>query len=104
MNKADTQKQEKPVVPRYVAEFFEAIKDDDDFEYRVYELCTEVYKGKLPITNYEFYKWFTDNNNKPIQTLVDMSDYGYEVEDGIITFLKMMNRIESKKNQKKNDE
>lgn len=66
---------EKPVVPQYVADFYESIKDD--FEYGVYELCIQLYNCDLD-GRIKF--WFDCNDNKPIETLVKMKLYGYEVE------------------------
>ena len=36
---AELEEPEKPVVPQFVADFYESIKDD--FEYKVYELCLQ---------------------------------------------------------------
>lgn len=68
---------ERPVVPRYVADFYEFIKDD--FEDGVYELCVQFYEDESkPSTN--LYRWFDRDDSKPIETLVKMRLYGYEVE------------------------
>lgn len=68
---------EKPVVPSYVADFYEFIKDD--FEDGVYELCVQFYEDESePSTN--LYRWFDRDDSKPIETLVKMRLYGYEVE------------------------
>ncbi len=66
---------EKPVVPQYVADFYESIKDD--FEDGVYELCIQLYNCDLD-GRIKF--WFDCDDNKPIETLVKMKLYGYEVE------------------------
>lgn len=68
-------KQEKPVVPQFVADFYESIKDD--FEDGVYELCIQLYNCDL---DGRINFWFGCNDNKPIETLVKMKLYGYEVE------------------------
>lgn len=66
-----------PAVPRYVADFYESIKDD--FEDGVYELCVQFYEDESePSTN--LYRWFDRDDSKPIETLVKMRLYGYEVE------------------------
>lgn len=65
----------RPVVPRYVADFYESIKDD--FEDGVYELCIQLYNCDL---DGRINFWFGCNDNKPIETLVKMKLYGYEVE------------------------
>lgn len=68
---------ERPVVPSYVADFYEFIKDD--FEDGVYELCVQFYEDESkPSTN--LYRWFDRDDSKPIETLVKMRLYGYEVE------------------------
>ncbi|HFD0860973.1 TPA: DUF1642 domain-containing protein [Enterococcus faecium] len=64
----------KPVVPKFVAEWFEENKDDLDtaiFGYLV--LWEERYTDSV------LYQWFDKSKNKPIETLVRMKD-GYEVE------------------------
>lgn len=66
---------EKPVVPQFVADFYESIKDD--FEDGVYELCIQLYNCDL---DGRINFWFGCNDNKPIETLVKMKLYGYEVE------------------------
>lgn len=68
-------KQEKPVVPQFVADFYESIKDD--FEYGVYELCVNFYNCDL---SGKIKHWFDCNDTNPIQVLVNMHKFGYEVE------------------------
>ena len=67
-------KEEKPVVPQYLADYYESIKDD--FEVGVYDLCVNLYtcnlEGKIKY-------WFDCDDNKPIETLAKMNLYGYEV-------------------------
>lgn len=66
---------EKPVVPQFVADFYESIKDD--FEVGVYDLCIRLYtcnlEGKIKY-------WFDCDDKKPIETLAKMKFFGYEVE------------------------
>lgn len=66
---------EKPVVPQFVADWYEEHKDD--IEYNLYNLCTDFRKQKLRV---DLHVWFGDDNNKPIETLVKMKLFGYEVE------------------------
>ena len=68
---------EKPVVPQFVADFYESIKDD--FENKVYELCLQ-YKHRGDELPQGVAWWFGDSRNKPIETLVMMHKFGYEVE------------------------
>lgn len=67
----------KPVVPQYVADFYESI--EDDLEGGVYELCTQFYEDEAQLSD-ELHDWFVSSGNKPIETLVKMRLYGYEVE------------------------
>lgn len=66
---------EKPVVPQYVADWYEENKYF--FECNLYEFFVDFNEGKL---QGDLNKWFADNNNKPIETLVMMHKFGYEVE------------------------
>lgn len=65
----------KPVVPQFVADWYEDNKDD--FEYNVYFLCVKFYENEL---KEEIKEWFNSMDNKPIETLVDMHKFGYEIE------------------------
>ena len=67
----------EPVVPQFVADFYESIKDD--FEYKVYELCLQ-YKHRGDELPQGVAWWFGDSRNKPIETLVMMHKFGYEVK------------------------
>ncbi|HAQ0077648.1 TPA: DUF1642 domain-containing protein [Enterococcus faecium] len=64
---------QKPVVPKFVAEWFEDNKDD--LEFAIWELCVDSYcsaeQGML--------NWIRQPENNSIETLVRMKD-GYEVE------------------------
>lgn len=72
MNK-QIEEPQKPVVPKFVAEWFEDNKDD--LEFAIWELCVDSYgsaqQGMLD--------WIQQSENNPIETLVRMKD-GYEVE------------------------
>ena len=68
---------EKPVVPQYVADFYESIKDD--FEYKLYQLCI-LYKDNSDELSDEIWAWFGDNDNESLQTLIKMKIFGYEIE------------------------
>lgn len=67
--------QEKPVVPKFVADWYEANKYD--FEYSLYKLCIDFNKRVLQD---DLQEWFGPDDNKAIETLVKMKLYGYEVE------------------------
>ena len=68
---------EKPVAPQFVADFYDSIKDD--FENKVYELCLQ-YKHRGDELPQGVAWWFGDSRNKPIETLVMMHKFGYEVQ------------------------
>ena len=66
---------EKPVVPQYVADWYEEHKDN--FEYSIKCLCVH---GCEPVKQID--TWFDNDDNKPIETLVNMHQFGYEVQKG----------------------
>ena len=68
---------QKPVVPQFVADFYEAIKND--FEMGLYKLCIDFNKNKRELQD-DLSEWFDCSANKPIETLVKMKLFGYEVE------------------------
>lgn len=68
---------EKSIVPQFAADFYESIKDD--FENKVYELCLQYKYGGDELPQGVSW-WFGDSRNKPIETLVMMHKFGYEVE------------------------
>ena len=65
----------KPVVPQYVADWYEEHKDNLNSE--IYYLIR--YWGDEE-RNSDFYKWFDDTKNEAIKTLVNMHQFGYEVD------------------------
>lgn len=67
---------EKPVVPQFVADWYEDNKND--FECNLHDFFLLYYKGRL---QRDWNDWFTNNSNKPIETLVMMHKFGYEVEN-----------------------
>lgn len=64
---------EKPVVPQFVADWYEDHKDN--FEFNVQ--CLRVFNCE-PVR--EIDTWFDSDDTKPIETLVMMHKFGYEVE------------------------
>ena len=65
---------QKPVVPKFVADWFEENKDDLDnaiFGYLVF--------WEERDTDSILYQWFAKSENKPIETIIRMKD-GYEVK------------------------
>ena len=67
----------KPVVPQFVADWYEDHKHD--FEYSLYDLCFKYTDRKL---NVDLHKWFRDEDNKPFETLAMMHKFGYVIEEG----------------------
>ena len=68
---------QKPVVPKFVADLYESIKDD--FEDKVYDLCFPFNRDNGELSS-EVREWFDCGKNEPIQTLVKMKLYGYTIE------------------------
>lgn len=64
---------EKPVVPQYVADWYEENKDGFDYNLWDYLTSWDRQKGS------DFKEWI--NNNNTFQTLVNMHQFGYEVEE-----------------------
>lgn len=69
-------KQEIPTVPQYVADYYESIKDD--FEYNIYSLCLKFNTDNSD-TYSDLWWWFTYGVNEPIKTLVKMDILGYNI-------------------------
>lgn len=68
--------QEIPTVPQYVADYYESIKDD--FEYNLYSLCLKFNTDNSD-TYSDLWWWFNYGVNEPIQTLVKMDILGYNI-------------------------
>lgn len=65
---------EKPVVPKFVADWYEGNKEYLD--YNIWEFI----KHWAMQPEDEFKKWMLDDDKIPIITLVNMHQFGYEVE------------------------
>lgn len=65
----------RPVVPQYVADWYEEHKNNlaSDTYYLIRYWEDEE-------RNSDFYKWFDDTKNEALTTLVNMHQFGYEVE------------------------
>ena len=78
---ADKIRQElnKPVVPQFVTDWYEANKDDFETNlFRAVDLIPSDYEeGDLS----DFEEWLVDEHTKPFQTLVNMHQFGYTVEE-----------------------
>lgn len=77
---------EKPVVPQFVADWYEDNKDD--FEFSLYALFIDFRRKNL---NKKLYKWYGNLENKPTETLVMMHKFGYEVEKEKLYTVKFSN-------------
>lgn len=69
---------EKPVVPQFVAKWYEGNKRNFDLN-----LCSFVFDLAMDSTDYyqeEFIEWANDNKKTFITTLVNMHQFGYEIE------------------------
>ena len=64
---------QKPVVPKFVANWYEENKDN--FEYNVQCLCVHNCEPLREIDT-----WFDSDDTKPVETLVIMHKFGYEIE------------------------
>lgn len=67
---------QKPVVLQFVADWYEEHKDD--FEYNLWDWVSS--KDEPEKIHSEFAFWVNDVENNPVQTLVNMHQFGYEVE------------------------
>lgn len=69
---------QKPVVKQFVADWYEANKDDFETNlFRAVDLIPSDYEeGDLS----EFEEWLVDNHTEPFQTLVNMRQFGYVVK------------------------
>jgi len=64
-------------VPQFVADWYEENKDE--FELNLWMFLTEFDEENIDMSEM-FGIWLGDEDNNPIQTLVNMHQFGYEVE------------------------
>ena len=70
-------KSQKVKVPQFVADWYEEHKDD--FEFNVWDWI--AFRNELEkLENKEFNSWINDGEGNPIQILVNMHQFGYEIE------------------------
>ena len=67
----------KVKVKQFVADWYEEHKDE--FEYNVWDWLSS--KSELGKIDSKFAFWLNDVDNTPIQTLVNMHQFGYEVDE-----------------------
>ena len=65
---------QKPVVPQSVVDWYEEHKDD--LEISIFHYVNNINKEDESA----FKRWFVDSTTKPFQILVNMHQFGYEVE------------------------
>lgn len=68
---------EKVKVKQFVADWYEENKDD--FELNLWLFLTEFDEENIDMSE-RFGMWLGDEDNNPIQTLVNMHQFGYEIE------------------------
>lgn len=69
---------EKPVVPQYVADWYEEHKED--FEVELFQCIGEVVESYEEGSSSEFEHWLMSEDTDVLQTLINMHQFGYEVE------------------------
>lgn len=72
-------------VKQFVADWYEEHKDE--FEYNVWDWLSS--KSELRKIDSKFAFWLNDVDNTPIQTLVNMHQFGYDVEEEKKFFVKI---------------
>lgn len=66
---------QKPVVKQFVADWYEECKDNLE-----YNIWSYIYNWEQKEKS-EFKNWLDFGRNNPIQTLINMHQFGYEVEE-----------------------
>lgn len=79
---------QKVVVPQFVADWYE--KHKDDFEFNVWDYVFMFNEKEKS----DFKEWFNDIGTKSFQTLVNMHQFGYEVEKEKRYLVKMKNILD----------
>lgn len=68
----------KPVVPQYVADWYEENKDD--FEVNLFQCVYDASDNYTVDSGNEFWHWLMGKDTDALTTLVNMHQFGYEVE------------------------
>lgn len=79
---------QKVKIPQFVADWYEENKDD--FEFNVWDWIAFRNEPEK-LENKEFNYWINDGEGNPIQTLVNMHQFGYEVEKEKLYIVKLKN-------------
>ena len=89
----------KPVVPQYVADWYEEHKDE--FEINLFQCIGEVVESYDEDSSSKFEDWLASEDAEALKILVNMHQFGYEVEEeprytvrvkGIYGYSKYLNR------------
>lgn len=70
---------QKVQVPKFVADWYE--KHKDDFETKLFRAVDLIPSDYEEDELSEFEEWLVDEHTAPFQTLVNMHQFGYEVEE-----------------------
>ena len=74
---------QKVVVPHFVAEWYEENKTN--LEYNIWEYIYNWDKQNVS----QIKTWFDYSSNKPLQTLINMKQFGYEIEKEKLYIIKL---------------
>lgn len=80
----------KPIVPQYVADWYEEIKDS--FNYDLIETITTIPYGSDEEDFSDFEKWL-DDEKESLTILINMHQFGYEVEKKKRYTVKLKNKV-----------
>mgnify|MGYP002712634492 CR=1 FL=1 len=69
---------EKPVVPQYVVDWYEENKDE--FEINLFQCIDEASENYNIDSSNKFWHWLMDDDRDALTILVNMHQFGYEVE------------------------
>ncbi len=80
---------QKPVIPQFVAEWFEECSEELDWELSgLSGALVEAFRVSREERD-DFQDWLVDTTNYPIETLVRMKLFGYEVEKESLYYVKL---------------
>lgn len=78
-NLKEIKESQKVIVPQFVADWYEECKDD--FETSLFQCIYELFKKRNDNELTKFEEWIIDCKTEPFQTLVNMRQFGYTVEE-----------------------
>lgn len=83
------QQQPLPVIPPFVAEWYE--KHKNNLEYSIYSINIDINDLTKELTDIQY--WFNTRKNKPMETIFEMKRLGYTVEKPKLFRLRLKNTI-----------